>query len=811
MAGTVADHLLMYQTRLQGVAGDLALQLGEIFRRNDKKIAQTLTAERSKRQEDIRREMQRLAKLIESLEGVRAEAVGEARAATMETSRDLIHVAADSERIRAELNERTTKFNRPLTKEQTEKILKYQPFDGQSIGQWFDSLKTADLQRITQGVQRAAMDGLSVDGMVKMIRGTRENNYTDGILNTTRTSAGAIARTVINGVSNSARLEMIMANADVIDGVEFLATLDGRTCPECAQYDGRAWGPSEYDMIVRPPLHRNCRCTVIPTIGEPIGTRPAANADFESLAETEYNRNARENGGKRRWDDLSASTRKKYYYQAQKDYTARTGNAPYRQVDGKINFRQYFEQQDEAFRRSWLGAKRYDLYKRGSLTLDQLVAPDSGYTYTLDDLRRLHGNGPDGETFRRVIPDPSPTSIQYQRQKPIGDVEFAAQRGSDDIRRAILKGMESEHSENPELISAIHTIFDVQKNPDFWFANRDLSAVDIADVIRNGVPRDVRESIAEADRTIARHRSGVGMTAKEVLDRVREDVAAINAKIAEIRNDPSMTESEVKVAVKPLKSQRDGVVREAWLRADDPHGAARAELSRVPISNERFVRRDDGMYIDLVERLDGKLRVVSEAKAKGAPLRGEDIPRDGIDFVGRACDNLGLRIPENPELSVHGVSSRGCFLEKGDYRSPRDMIVLDSGRDNVGGVSGTAAHEFAHYVESKVSGLTEKVESFYREITTDAKSGMRFPEQPVPRSDGTIPHGSHEKYRKANIPIPVPENDDYKNVGEYTLREYGDGKHHELLSMFFQMMFSNPYRVVSEYPEFFERMMQCLK
>ena len=54
------------------------------------------------------------------------------------------------------------------------------------------------------------------------------------------------------------------------------------------------------------------------------GEGPAA-ADFDKLAQDAYNKQAREKGWKRRFDDLSPSTRLKYYYQAQKDYTKQTG------------------------------------------------------------------------------------------------------------------------------------------------------------------------------------------------------------------------------------------------------------------------------------------------------------------------------------------------------------------------------------------------------------------------------------------------------------------------------------------------------
>ena len=154
--------------------------------------------------------------------------------------------------------------------------------------------EAGDIERIASACQKASVESLSVADIVKKINGTRAENYEDGILSTTRKSATMMARTLINGVSNNTRMETIKANSDVIDGVKFLGTLDGKTCPYCAQFDGRIWEPNEIDSVPRPPIHPNCRCTILPWIqlkdadGNDIDLeygRPATNADFDKLAE----------------------------------------------------------------------------------------------------------------------------------------------------------------------------------------------------------------------------------------------------------------------------------------------------------------------------------------------------------------------------------------------------------------------------------------------------------------------------------------------------------------------------------------------
>ena len=98
--------------------------------------------------------------------------------------------------------------------------------------------------------------------------------------------AESAARTAIGHVSNTARHELMQANADVLSGEMWLATLDSATCMVCGSLDGHVWDigtPHEY-----PPDHPNCRCVISPVVKSwrelgvnrdevPEGTRAAMN------------------------------------------------------------------------------------------------------------------------------------------------------------------------------------------------------------------------------------------------------------------------------------------------------------------------------------------------------------------------------------------------------------------------------------------------------------------------------------------------------------------------------------------------------
>ena len=157
------------------------------------------------------------------------------------------------------------------------------------------------------------------------------------------TTAEAVTRTAIGHASNAGRAAYYQANADIIAGVQWHATLDTRTCASCAVLDGKVY---PLDSGPRPPRHILCRCTSVPVLKGlaalglkidkfPAGTRASMNGQ------------------------VSAST-----------------------TYGAWLSRQSSEMQNEA-----LGPTRGALYRTGQLTIADFVSR-AGDPYNLDQLRQ---------------------------------------------------------------------------------------------------------------------------------------------------------------------------------------------------------------------------------------------------------------------------------------------------------------------------------------------------------------------------------------------------------------------------------------
>ena len=82
----------------------------------------------------------------------------------------------------------------------------------------------------------------------------------------------AYARTAVQAVNNRALDTLYQDNQKLLNGLQYMASLDDRTCLICAGYDGRVYwydpGPGQQDVSERPltPVHVRCRCIYTPVV-----------------------------------------------------------------------------------------------------------------------------------------------------------------------------------------------------------------------------------------------------------------------------------------------------------------------------------------------------------------------------------------------------------------------------------------------------------------------------------------------------------------------------------------------------------------
>lgn len=220
--------------------------------------------------------------------------------------------------------------------------VKARPFQGRLLKEWYSGLEQGAFARLRDAIRIGYTEGVTTEEIVRRIRGTRKQRYTDGILQQNRRSATAAVRTALNHTSNLASELTYQENADIVKGVQWVATLDGRTTRICASRDGKVY---PLDKGPRPPAHINCRSTTTPVL--------------------------------KSWKELGISLN-----QAPEGTRASMNG----QVPSSTTFEDFLRNQPTDFQDEFLGKKAGILFRRGNLPLDRFV-DRAGNDLTLDQLR----------------------------------------------------------------------------------------------------------------------------------------------------------------------------------------------------------------------------------------------------------------------------------------------------------------------------------------------------------------------------------------------------------------------------------------
>lgn len=135
------------------------------------------------------------------------------------------------------------------------------PIQGSLLSSWVEGMSSGRVQRIEQQIRLGMVGSETTDQIVARIRGTKALQYRDGVLDISRRSAQSMVRTAVSHVSNVAAQDTWKANAHLVKGWQFLATLDGRTTVTCAGLSG-SFHPIGEGPI--PPRHIRCRSVSVP-------------------------------------------------------------------------------------------------------------------------------------------------------------------------------------------------------------------------------------------------------------------------------------------------------------------------------------------------------------------------------------------------------------------------------------------------------------------------------------------------------------------------------------------------------------------
>lgn len=120
------------------------------------------------------------------------------------------------------------------------------------------------IRKIEGAIRTGYAQGKTTDEIVRTLRGTKKNNFKDGILGgMVKRDANAMVRTTLQHVNTSAQQMVYEDNSDIVEGYIWISTLDGRTSQTCRSLDGEFFHLGKGPV---PPIHINCRSSTIPKL-----------------------------------------------------------------------------------------------------------------------------------------------------------------------------------------------------------------------------------------------------------------------------------------------------------------------------------------------------------------------------------------------------------------------------------------------------------------------------------------------------------------------------------------------------------------
>ena len=352
------------------------------------------------------------------------------RALTLETRKTYRKIYKNGISELKALANTSSKFHNNTLKESLGKVYRSKVYTGlkvndliiNSAGTYSEQIASISLtqqRRIKDVVRKGMIDNLAVNKIAK--------NVGDSI-DLPRAQLKTLSRTAITETSSNVSSATYKLNEDVIDGYQYVATLDSRTSMICGRLDGKVFRLND-SRGVRPPQHFNCRSTTVPIV-----------KSYEDLNNTNSSRIS-----KRKLQRISKSKRASFNGQ----------------VASETNYAKFLSEQDDNFKLTVLGNKRrVEIFNTGKLKFTQFSTRD-GELISIGRLEELL-NGVKS-TPKVVVPETVLKTVNPTKVKDV-EIDYLLSTGSEKTRLAYQADFNSQLTAQQKVIVESLPKPDVIKN-----------------------------------------------------------------------------------------------------------------------------------------------------------------------------------------------------------------------------------------------------------------------------------------------------------------------------------------------------------
>lgn len=298
-------------------------------------------------------------------------------------------------------------LNVQMTEKQLEYLVQQPIIEGYSSGQWWQSQAAGTRAKFTQQMQQGMLRGESVDELVRRVRGTKAKGFTDGVMDVPKRQAAALVRSSVISTANAASMATIDEMDDIANGIQWLATLDGKTTLICRALSGKKWSIPDHKPIghtIQFPgatAHWQCRSRQIPWLKSwaEITGLPLKTMDNKTLEARVKDRLTKQG-----MDPAKVAK-----------VTTRTRASMDGQVPNDLTMDDWLSGKDDAFIEKTLGKGRAAMYRRGEITVSDLV-DQTGRPLTTKQLREKVTTGKELPETQGVLFDPNVSKADLRKE-----------------------------------------------------------------------------------------------------------------------------------------------------------------------------------------------------------------------------------------------------------------------------------------------------------------------------------------------------------------------------------------------------------
>jgi len=508
--------------------------------------------------------------------------------------------------------------------------------------------------------------GEGLQSLIQRVRGTKENNFTDGIMNATKKKAETLVRSSVAAVNNEAIINTYQANEDLFNGYQWMATLDSRTSDICKARSGLTWD-KDFQPVGHgigwsaPPAHFNCRSTVIGVLKPwaDLANKPLPAVGAETLKE-ELTKSLMARG-------LSPALISKAINKTQQSMDGF--------VAGDINFEDWLKGKSERFQKAILGEQKWELWNTGKIGFVDLVDQKS-HPRSLAELQALVDQG---------------------RTSPLKANKAAKEAAKQQAEAAALAAKAAEKAENAaqaQIDEIASGSAGANKKKVYDKLKKDgidgLSATQVMAKIDEGVAQiNITANIAKAKKKL-KDGKPLSKTEDAAWATVDDDLKA--AFIASLEADSAILKAIDKQIEKVIAAQQ--VAEKLGLNDFSPFLKAKKAFSKAKLKGQDYVVKEFDKIIgkndfDFLKSLQGFMGIDSLKKAKNTLSKADaeeflnkydevlDLSKsvdEKFDEISKAAEAAGKSFDSQSNRIYATLLDDAEEFDIGDYGSAKGII-----------------------------------------------------------------------------------------------------------------------------------------